>query len=78
MVRMDIKTNVVMWNNSGGKCARFSEEHPKCERVYKTIYKIIRLLANTGELDCVWPKMLREKFFMLIFETVKKNFRNLS
>ena len=29
------KNNVVTWNDkSGGKCDRFSEEHPKCGRFY--------------------------------------------
>ena len=34
----------------------------------------MRLPANTGELECIWPKMQWENFFTLIFHTVKKTF----
>ena len=87
MLRVHIKTNVVTWNNSGGKCRRFSEEHPKCGRFYKTIYmpllyhKHRRLPVNTRELECIWPKMQWENFFtvkktFIIFRNVLVIFRN--
>ena len=37
-------------------------------------HKRRRLPANTGELECIWPKMQCEIFFTLIFHTVKKTF----
>ena len=78
MLRVQIKTNVVMWNNSGRKCWRFSEEYPKCGRFYKTMppfyHKRRTLPANNGRLECIWPKMQCKILFTLIFCTVKKTF----
>ena len=53
-----------------GKCSRFSEEYPKCGRFYKTIqmplfyHKRRRFPANTGELECVWPKIQCEFLYV--------------
>ena len=80
MLRVHIKTNLVTWNNIGGKCSRFSEEYPKCERFYKTIqmplfyHKRRRFPANTGELECVWPKIQCEFFLRWSFHNVKNTF----
>ena len=59
---------------SVGKCGRFSEEYPKCERfggMRLINHECWQLTTNTGELEIMaWDAMLI--FFTLIFHTTKK------
>ena len=65
------KNNIVTWNNkSGGKCERFPEEYPKCERFYKKIqvqslfHKCRKLQAITRELECMAWDVLQKVFYI--------------